>query len=82
MTTHMIKITESEADIVAKGRKMFVFRNSNCGVKENDTLQFRVIFKGKQRPHKIETQRFLVTHVSSDAPIEKGFSAIAFRRTV
>lgn len=80
MTTYTIKIAESEADQVVMGDKMFVFRSSSLGIKAGDELIFRVMFKGKGRPHKIESMKFRVTYASEDAPIEKGFTVIGFRR--
>lgn len=81
MTTYTIKIADKEADDVAMGRKMFVFRSSSLGIKVGDELIFRVVFKTRERPHKIEAMKFEVTYASDDAPIEKGFAAIGFRRT-
>lgn len=81
MTMYMLKMAENEADKVAMGRKTFVFRDSSLGIKEGDELQFQVMFKSKPRPHKIESMKFEVTYASEDAPIERGFSAIGFRRT-
>lgn len=80
MTTYTIKIAESEADQVVMGDKMFVFRSSSLGVKAGDEILFRVMFKGKGRPHKIEPMKFRVTYASEDAPIENGFTVIGFRR--
>ena len=80
MTTYTIKIAESEADQVVMGDKMFIFRSSSLGVKAGDEILFRVMFKGKARPHKIESMKFCVTYASEDAPIEKGFTVIGFRR--
>ena len=81
MTTYTIKMAESEADKVAMGEKMFVFRSSSLGIKAGDELLFRVMFKTRERPHKIENMKFTVTYASDDAPIEKGFAVIGFRRT-
>lgn len=81
MTMYTLKMAENEADKVAMGRKAFVFRDSSLGIKEGDELQFQVMFKSKPRPHKIESMKFEVTYASEDAPIERGFSAIGFRRT-
>ena len=81
MTTYTIKIAESEADAVIKGDKSFVFRNSSLGIKPGDELIFRVMFRVKPRPHKIENMKFKVTYASDDATIEKGFAVIGFRRT-
>ena len=80
MTTYTIKMAEAEADEVVKRNKMFVFRNSSLGVKKGDEILFRVMFKTRERPHKIESMRFLVTYATDDAPVEKGFSVIGFRR--
>ena len=81
MTIYTIKMTEKEADEVARGDKMFVFRDSALGIKAGDELHFQPMFKAKPRPHKIESMKFEVTYTSEDAPIERGFSAIGFRRT-
>lgn len=81
MTTYTIKIADKEADDVVMGRKMFVFRNSSLGIKAGDELVFRVVFKTRERPHKIESMKFEVTYASDDAPVEKGFAVIGFRRT-
>lgn len=81
MTTYTIKIADNEADDVVMGRKMFVFRSSSLGIKAGDELIFRVMFRVKPRPHKIEAMKFEVTYASDDAPVEKGFAVIGFRRT-
>ena len=80
MTIHTLKIAENEADLVAMGDKAFVFRSTSLGVKRGDELHFRVMFKQKPRPHKIEQMTFECTYASDDAPVEKGFTAIGFRR--
>ena len=80
MTTYTIKIAEKEADEVAMGDKLFIFRSSSFGIKKGDEILFRVMFKTRERPHKIEQMRFAVTYASEDAPVEKGFTAIGIRR--
>ena len=80
MTTYTIKAAENEADAIARGEKSFVFRSSSMGIKAGDELIFRVMFRVKPRPHKIESMKFKVTYATDDAPIEKGFTAIGFRR--
>lgn len=59
---------------------MFVFRNSELGVKEGDQIHFQVMFKAKPRPHDIESMKFECTYASSDVPVQKGFTAIGIRR--
>ena len=81
MATITLKIIDAEADDVAKGWKTFVFRNDSLAIKQGDQILFRVVFKGKQRPHIIEKQRFVCTYVDKDAPIDKGFQVIGVRRT-
>lgn len=78
MTTLTVKITESEADDVASGKKPFIFRN--IPMKEGDEITFRVLFKTRPRPHSIEAMRFRVTYATKDAPIDKGFWVIGIRR--
>lgn len=81
MTIYTIKIAENEADEVVKGNKMFVFRNADLGVKTGDEIVFSVRFRTKPRPHEIEKFRYVVTYASADAPVQKGFAVIGFRRT-
>lgn len=81
MTTYTIKITEEEANDVAKGWKTFIFRNADLGIKQGDQIHFRVMFKARPRPHDIEKQKYVATYVSADAPIDKGFMVIGIRRT-
>lgn len=81
MTQYTLKTTLNEADDITAGRKTFVFRASMNHVSFGDELIFQVMKQGMLTRHPIEKQKFLVTYVSNDAPIEKGFSVIGFRRT-
>lgn len=81
MTTYTLKTTLSEADDIAEGRKTFVFRSSMNSIGYGDEITFRVVKNGTMTRHPLEKQRYCVTYVSGDAPIEKGFVVIGFRRT-
>lgn len=78
MTTLVVKTTLQEADDIAKGMKPFIFRNIQCGY--GDEIQLRPYKDGKMTRHPIEKMKFMVTYVSEDAPIERGFKVIALRR--
>ena len=80
MTEWRLKATLNEADDIAKGMKNFCFRASNNLYKPEDVVTFQPMKNGKMTRHPIEKMRFMVTYVSSDAPIDKGFSVIGFKR--
>ena len=80
MTEWTLKATLNEADEIAKGYKSFCFRNSNNRYKPEDIVVFQPMKNGRMTRHPIERMRFLVTYVSSDAPIDRGFTVIGFKR--
>lgn len=80
MTMYTLKATLEEADAIARGNKRFVFRADSmpCGV--GDEITFQPYKAGKMTRHAIERQKFRITYVSNDAPIEKGFKVIGIKR--
>ena len=80
MTMYTLKATLEEADAIAKGDKQFVFRSESmpCGV--GDEITFQPMKQGKMTRHAIERQKYRVTYVSTDAPIERGFKVIGIRQ--
>ena len=78
MTILTLNTTMDEANDIAKKDKCFVFRG--VPAKKGDTLIFKTIFNGKEIPHEIDKMRFRVTYATNDAPVEKGFWAIGFKR--
>ena len=78
MTTLTLNTTMNEANDIARGDKSFVFRGMSA--KKGDILIFKTIFNGKEIPHEIDKMRFRVAYATNDAPVEKGFWAIGFRR--
>ena len=80
MTMYTLKATLEEADAIAKGDKQFVFRAESmpCGV--GDEISFQPMKAGKMTRHAIERQKYRVTYVSADAPIERGFKVIGIRQ--
>lgn len=80
MTHYTLKASLQEADDIAKGAKSFVFRGDNYNYGWGDEISFRVVNSGQMKRHAIENQKFMVTYVSADAPIEKGFKVIGFKR--
>lgn len=82
MTTYALKATIQEADDIAGGKKAFIFRGAKTPYGYGDEITFQAINSGQMKRHAIEKQKFMVTYVSTDAPIEKGFKVIGFKRTV
>lgn len=80
MTMYTMKATMQEADDIAMGDKPFIFRSNLIPCAKGDEIKFQVITNGQMKRHKIENMKFSVTYVSIDAPIEKGFKVIGFRR--
>lgn len=80
MTMYTLKATLDEADAIAKGDKAFIFRADSmpCGV--GDEISFQPMKNGKMTRHAIERQKFRVTYVSSEAPIDRGFKVIGFKQ--
>ena len=80
MTMYTLKATLQEADEISKGNKAFIFRADSmpCGI--GDEITFQPMKQGKMTRHPIERQKFRVTYVSSDAPIDRGFKVIGFRQ--
>ena len=78
MTTLTLNTTMNEADEIARGDKTFVFRGMPA--KKGDVLIFKTIFKNKVIPHEIDKMMFIVTYATNDAPVEKGFWAIGFKK--
>lgn len=80
MTHYTLKATMQEADDITKGMKSFVFRGDKYNYGWGDEISFQVFNGGQMKRHAIEKQKFMVTYVSTDAPIEKGFKVIGFKR--
>lgn len=80
MTIYTLKATLEEADAIAKGDKAFIFRAENAPFGVGDEIHFQPYKQGKMTRHPIERQKFRVTYVSSDAPIDRGFKVIGFRQ--
>lgn len=82
MTEYIIKTTKEEADAIYGGYKRFVFRSSNITYYLNDRIRFQVIKDNKVLRHPIDKQTFMVTYSTKEAPIEKGYSVVSFRRAI
>ena len=80
MTMYTVKATLEEANEIAKGNKTFIFRAENMPCGYGDEITFQPYKEGKMTRHAIERQKFRVTYVSTDAPIERGFKVIGFRQ--
>lgn len=80
MTMYTMKATLEEADAIAKGDKAFIFRADSmpCGV--GDEITFLPYKNGKMTRHPIERMKFGVTYVGVNAPIDRGFKVIGFKR--
>ena len=82
MTQYTLKTTPQEAEAIAKGNKSFVFRGVDqpCGF--GDYISFQVVDGKQMKRHAIERMKFVITYVGTDAPIERGFKVLGFRRVV
>ena len=82
MTQYTLKTTPQEADAITKGLKSFVFRGKDQPGGFGDYISFQVVDGQQMKRHAIEKMKFVVTYVSTDTPIEKGFKVLGFRRVV
>ena len=80
MTTYTIKTTEQEANDIVRGGKTFIFRNSEAGYRVGDGVLFRVVKDRRPKLHEIEKQKYIITYVTDNVPIESGFVALGIRR--
>ena len=80
MTTYTIKTTEREANDITRGGKSFIFRSAEMGFRVGDGVLFRVIKDSRPKLHDIEKQKYVITYVTDNAPIESGFVALGIRR--
>lgn len=81
MTMYTLKTTETEANQILAGVKMFVFRSNQTAYRVGDRISFRVVKQSRMVKHKIEDNVYEICYVSENAPVEKGFVVIGFRRT-
>ena len=79
MTEYMLKIGTDEADAITKGDKGFIFRNSKYHIGYGDRITFVPYKAGKPTRHCIEHKKYTVTYVSSEAPVEQGWSVIGIK---
>lgn len=80
MTMYTLKATENEADQIVSGAKMFVFRSNQNAYRIGDRLNFQVMKQSRMVKHKIEDMTYEISYVQENAPVEKGFTVIGFRR--
>ncbi len=80
MTHYTIKTTLKEADEIAKGMKNFVFRSEKMPYGFGDEISFQVYKDGGfLTGHALDRKKFVITYVSTDAPIERGFKVLGFK---
>jgi len=80
MTQYVLKTSIEEADAIVNGDKSFVFRDDRYHYGFGDEITFQAYKNGSMTRHKIEGMKFRVTYTSADAPVEKGFKIIGFKR--
>ena len=80
MTEYKIKTTLEEADDIAKGDKNFILRDTKYKFKKDDEITFEAYKAHRPTRHPVENQKFRVTYVSAEAPIEHGWMIVGFRR--
>ena len=80
MTQYILKTTMQEADDISKGEKSFVFRSDKYPYGYGDEITFQVYNGQQMKRHALEKMKFRITYVSADAPIDKGFKVIGFKR--
>lgn len=73
-----VRTSVTEADHIIKGEKKFIFRDLSIRVGYDDTLTFTAYKYKKPTRHPIESKKYKVTYISTEAPIEKGFKVIGF----
>lgn len=79
MTEYEIKTTLNEADDIFSGKKLFIFRDTKYKFGINDRIRFRVFKNERETRHPINNCKYIVTYVSKEAPIEKGFCIVGIR---
>ena len=80
MTMYTVKTNKSEADLIARGDKMFVFRQDAKQYEVGSNISFAVIDEKRVMPHPIEDRVYKISHIERGEPIEDGVIAIGFRR--
>ena len=80
MIMFSVKTSAEEADAILKGERTFIFRDSRYRYGFGDRITFAVYNNGRPRPHPIDNIKFQVTYVTDEAPIEKGWKVIGFKR--
>lgn len=80
MTQYVIKTSLEEADQIIEGNKSFIFRGDQLKYGYGDRITFQVYKAGKQTRHPIDSLKFKITYVATEAPVEKGWKIIGFRR--
>lgn len=87
MTQYMIKTTKQEADDIDKGRTV-IFRDNKCPYHIGDEIAFIVINNNRIVRHVINGNKYQIVYIAkgddtnglANAPLDKGFMAINFRR--
>ncbi len=80
MTQYILRTSLEEADAIVKGEKSFVFRSEKHKYGYGDKITFQTYKAGRPTPHPIDRMKFCITHVETEAPIEKGWKVIGFKR--
>ena len=82
MTQYTLRTTPTEADLICKDAKRFIFRENKWNFRAGDVISFSVVKAGKPVKHSIDDKNFVVTYVGGEelAPVQKGFSVIGIRR--
>lgn len=80
MVTYTLKSTEQEANQILANSKAFVFRSSDTAYRAGDRIKFQVMKQGRPKKHSIENNLYEISYASEQAPVEKGFMVIGFRR--
>lgn len=80
MTQYTIRTSIEEADQIINGDKSFIFRGDQFKYGYGDRITFQVYKAGKMTRHPITKNKYQVTYVTAEAPMENGWRAIGFRR--
>lgn len=80
MVTYTLKATEQEANQILANSKAFIFRSSDTAYRAGDRIRFQVMKQGRMKKHGIENNLYEISYASDQAPVEKGFTVIGFRK--
>ena len=81
MTIVTRKITMEVADALHKGSRKFDFVPTHIGLRTGSVIRYTVMYKLKEVPHPIQSDRFRVTFVLNNDPrVHVGMSLVGLEK--